>query len=80
MSKTIIETFRNILDTYTINRLKDEKPSFVNSLSYRKYKITVELIDESKEVLTERLKKILSETTNYKYIQLIKEEIHKLNT
>ena len=55
MEKIEFETFRDLKNSYTLNQLRREEPSNVNFLDYRKYKVTIELIDEPKEVLIERL-------------------------
>lgn len=78
-TKIEFETYRNVLDKYTVNQLKMELPSAVNFVSYRKYKVSIELIEEPKEVLIERLTKMLSETTNWHVKSMINLEIYKLN-
>lgn len=77
-TKIEFETFRNVLDNYTVNSLKMELPSAVNFVSYRKYKISIELIEESNEMLIERLTKMLNETTNWHVKSNINAEINKL--
>ena len=72
-----VETFKK-LDQYELNILENTKPSAVNSLRYRKYKITIELIEESDEVLTKRLQKLYDETNGYrKRDMILKEAEHK---
>jgi len=71
------ETFRKI-DSYDVWNLKKDEPSAINFLSYRKSKITIELIDEPKEVLIERLEMLLKNNDNFHRKSMIKEEIKKL--
>jgi len=61
MKTTIsIETFRDIRGYY-LNELARTEPSGRNSLNYKKYKVTVEEIEENKEIYQERLQKIYNE-------------------
>lgn len=61
----VIETFRR-LDEYTINQFQNDNPSVWNSeVSVRRYRITIEEIEEPKEVIIERLQKLYNETTNH---------------
>jgi len=76
--KTEFETYKTI-SGYDISNLKREEPSSVNFLSYRRTKITIELIEESKEVLIDRLENMLSETTGFTSRQRIIDEIKKLS-
>lgn len=77
--KLEIETFKNI-GSYEIENLKKNEPSAINFLSYRKYKISIELIEESKEVLIKRLEELLeSNKNNYNRRAIIKDELKKLN-
>jgi len=76
--KTEFETYKTI-SGYDISNLKREEPNSVNFLSYRRTKITVELIDEPKEVLISRLEYLLSETKGFTSRQRIIDEIKKLS-
>ena len=78
VSNTSFETFRNMSENYWKNSLKQDKPSSVNSLSYRKYKVSIELIEETSEVLIERLLDLLSKTTNHYHASPIKSELRRL--
>ena len=67
MNKKIktFETFREI-SSYEISNLKQDNPSSFNgNISFRKYKITIEPIDESFEILSERLQKLWDECGNH---------------
>jgi len=77
--KTEFETYKTI-SGYDISNLKREEPNAVNFLSYRRTKITIELIDEPKHILISRLENILSETTGFTSRQRIIDEIKKLST
>ena len=79
MEKITFETYQNLTDGYSLNQLKKGEPSAINYLSYRKYKITIELIEEPKDVLIERLETMLLKTESYKQKDLIKSELTKLN-
>lgn len=73
------ETFRNLLDgSYWIDQIKTKKPSNLNFLSYRKFKVTIELIDEPKEVLIERLESLKTDRS-YNRNERINKEIQRLN-
>ena len=78
MGKIEFETFRNLENSYTLNQLKKDEPSNINFLQYRKYKVTVELVDESKEVLIKRLEDLRKETKGYDKNQRLKKEIELL--
>lgn len=52
-----IETFRDIRGYY-LKELSNTKPSGTNGLSYKKYKITVEELQEPSDVYQERLQEI----------------------
>lgn len=62
MEKIQIETFKDFSSSYNVNQLKINEPSNVNFLSFRKYKVTIELIEEPKEVLIERLEDIFKKS------------------
>lgn len=61
---TTFETFYAI-DHATIRSLQRDAPYIcAGSVSYRKYRVTVELIDEPKSILAERLEDMWANTTN----------------
>ena len=73
------ETFRDMSDTYTQSHFVMKEPSSVNFLSYRKYKVTIELIEEPTDVLIERLNILLEkEKGNYYHSSRIRVEIERL--
>ena len=58
------ETFRKI-GIYEQSNLLSKEPSCLNgNVSIRKYKITIEPIEESNEILSERLQKLWDECDN----------------
>jgi len=60
-----IETFREITG-YWLNELKKEDPSCFNSIvEVEKYRVTIEKIEEPKEVYQKRLQKLWDECTNH---------------
>jgi hypothetical protein len=59
------DTFRKI-GLYEQHNLQSKKPSCINGdVSVHRYKVTIELIEESNEVLAERLQKLWDECDNY---------------
>lgn len=77
--KTEFETFRDLSGSYYVNQLKDKLPSNINFLNYRKYKVTIELVDESKEILLERLNSMLDYNNGYNMQERVKDEILKIS-
>lgn len=68
----IFETFRDI-GSYEVVNLSDLNPScFNNWMRVRKYKITIELIEEPIEIIQERIKKIWRECDNHHHWGVIK--------
>jgi len=65
------ETFRDI-GTYELMQLKDNEPSAFNGwVRVEKVKITIEPVEESKEVYAERLNKLWRESDNHHHYQPI---------
>ncbi len=61
----VIETFRPVGD-WELTNMKSSGPSTFNGIvQFRKYRVTVELIDEPVEVLQERLEKLWLECDNH---------------
>jgi len=75
--KIEFETFRDVTG-YTVSQLKQPEPCCVNFLSYKKYKVIIEEVEESKEVYIKRLDELLEKATNYRTKDLIFDEIKKL--
>ncbi len=64
-SSISFETFRK-LSSYDISNIKKDEPSSFNgNIEFRKYKITVEPVDESFEVLSERLQLMWDKCDNF---------------
>jgi hypothetical protein len=78
MKKIEIETFKNMDSSYNVQNIIKEEPSAVNFLSYRKYKVTIEEIDEPKSVLIDRLKSLITPITGYTKKSMIDKEIKRL--
>ncbi len=76
-NKIEFETFRQI-SNYEISNLTFKKPSVINYLSYRKYKVTIEPIEEPVEVYIERLNDLLDNSKSYTEKSRIKDELIKL--
>lgn len=79
MKKIEFETFRNLENSYSLDQLKKDEPSNINFLEYRKYKVTIELVKEPKEVLINRLEQIKKQTRGYDKNQRVKKEIELLS-
>lgn len=60
------ETFKDLRSSYIVNQLRLDKPSCINFLSYRKYKVTIELVEETNEELIERLRSIDTENNHHR--------------
>jgi len=78
MKKIEFETYRDVTSSYSIAGMKSENPSAINFLSYKRYKVTIEEINEPKAVLIKRLKKLLRETKGFNQCSSIKNEIKRL--
>jgi len=79
MEKLEFETFRALNTSYLVGQLKKENPSNVNFLEYRKYKVTIEEIEEPKEVLIERLNTLLDFSKGFTVRDRVRKEIDKLS-
>ena len=80
MKKIEFETFRDLDNTYFVSQLKQEEPSNVNFLIYRKYKVTIELVEESNEKLIARLEDLLKKSIGYNKIERVKKVIAHLKS
>jgi len=60
------ETFRNVTTFYYTKELTEKEPSCFNSMvRIKKYRVTIEEVEEPKEVLCERLEKLWREADNW---------------
>lgn len=59
------DTFRKIGFYEQLNLKREEPTCFNGGVSIRKYKVTIELIEEPNEVLAERLQKLWDECDNH---------------
>jgi len=75
--KVEFETYLEF-DNYYIKSLTINKPSAINTVGFRKYKVTIELIEETTEVLILRLIELKNNTKNYNEIDKINIELKKL--
>ncbi len=74
--KTIeFETYKDLTDDYSIANMTKKEPCCVNFLSYRRYKVKIELIDEPKKILIDRLKNLLEKEKGFNRRSTIKREI-----
>ena len=73
-------TFKDITE-YDVDNLKwySTPYCFNETISIRKRKVTIEIIDEPREVLIERVQGMWDECDNIHYRPLIKAEAKKLN-
>lgn len=67
------DTFRKIGIYEQSNLLKSEPSCFNGDVSIRKYKVTIEPIEESNEILGERLQKLWDECDNSHHWKPIRE-------
>jgi hypothetical protein len=71
-SSVSFETFK-ILSSYDISNIKKDAPSSFNGdIEFRKYKVTVEPVDESFEVLSERLQTMWDKCDNFHHCSPLK--------
>lgn len=71
------ETYKNLENNYFVDQLRVNEPSCINFLSYRKFKVTIELIEEPKQVLIDRLLE-LKKNSSFNRRQIINDELKKL--
>jgi hypothetical protein len=73
----VIETFRYV-NEYTVNNLKQYKFDCFNGFcSVRKYRITIELIDEPTEIICQRIQELWDKSFNYHDYEPLKKEAKK---
>lgn len=64
--KVVFETFRDMRGDYHVESMTKKEPSCFNGIvSVRKFRITIEVVDEPVEVIQERIRKLKRESTNY---------------
>lgn len=74
-----IDTFYE-MDDYSLNKLIVENPSVGNfDVHINKFKITVELIEEPKEVIEERLQKLWDDCKNHHHKALLLKKAKEIN-
>jgi hypothetical protein len=74
MKPVVFETFRKI-GAHEIGNLIQREPSCFNGIvSVRKYRVTVEEVEEPKDVLIERVRKLWRETKNHHDWNPLKDE------
>ena len=74
----IIETFREISGYDLIGFTQDKSSCFNGIVRIEKYKITIEKIEESKEVYKERLQKLWDECDNIHHWTPMREKAKQL--
>jgi hypothetical protein len=63
--KIVFETFRKI-DAWSMGNLIKKEPSAFNGhVDIKKYRVTIEVVEESEEVLGNRLQRLWEECDNY---------------
>lgn len=73
----VIETFRNIGE-WELSRLKQDNPDVFNGFcSVRKYRITVELIDEPIEIIHQRIQELSDKSKNMHHWEPLRREAKK---
>lgn len=72
--KVSFETFRDPRGSYNIGNMTEKEPSCFNGkVSIRKFKVTIELIDEPVEVIQERIKQLWAKCNNYHHWEPLKD-------
>lgn len=74
--KIEFETYIKIFNEIT--SLKKDEPSFINFLSYKRTKVTIEEIEESNEIYIDRLTKMLEKADGWSNKSRIQDEITRL--
>ena len=78
IDKKELTTYKHI-EQYDLRNLQEEAPYVRNhSIGYRKYAITIELIDEPNDVLCERLEHLWVSSTNHHDSDVLRSEAKKL--
>ena len=76
--KTIIETFREV-GGHSASQLKADNTSCFNGMvNVEKYRITIEKIEETKEVYKDRLQKLWGECDNHHHWTPLQEKAKEL--
>jgi|LGVE01.1.fsa_nt_gb hypothetical protein len=76
--KIEFETFMPV-GSYTQRNLKQEEPSCFNGMvRVVKYRVTVEMVEESKEIIWLRLKKLWDECSNMHHRNPLREAAKKI--
>jgi len=76
--KKIIETFRSIGD-FELRNITQDKPSCFNGfVTVKKYRVTIEEIEEPKEVIAGRLQKLWDECANWHHHVPLKNAAKKI--
>lgn len=71
------ETFREP-GRFVAEHLKQESPSCFNgTVAVRRWRVTIELVDEPSEVIVERIRKLRSETKNIHHFTPLRNEAAK---
>ena len=72
------ETFRKIGSYELMNLTSTEPTCFNGNVNIRKYKVTIELLEESNEVLAERLQNLWDNCDNYHHHNPLKFEANEI--
>ena len=71
--KVSFETFRDPRGSYNVGSMTEREPTCFNgNVSVRKFKVTIELIDEPVEVIQERIKHLWGKCDNYHHREPLK--------
>ena len=77
MKKTF-ETFREISDYQTQNMIEEQPSCFNGNVHVKRYKITIEEINEPKEIIAKRLQKLWDESSNFHHWKPLKQAAKKI--
>ena len=76
--KKIFETF-NVFSDYQLRNMQQDKPSCFNGfVRVKKYKVIIEEIEESKEIIVARLQKLWDECANWHHHVPLKNAAKKI--
>ena len=64
-TKIELEFYSDGLPNWVLQQFKKEPSSFNGMINVQKYKLTIELVEEPKEIIIERIKKLYEEETNW---------------
>jgi hypothetical protein len=78
-SPVVVETFMDI-GAYELSRMRQDEPSAFNgSVRVHRYRITVERVDEPREVIAERIRKLWRECDNWHHLTPLRKAAEEID-